>query len=82
MTDTPTTGIAKLRRERLARRHEKEKALAFKKAEIYEQALADVWRWTNDGYPHLELLLPVLRAADADASLAKALDDLEKGLMK
>lgn len=45
---------------------------------ICEEALANVWRWTNNGYPELGLLLPILRDADSTAALTRALDALQE----
>ncbi len=45
--------------------------------DVCEQALIDIWRWTNDGYPSLELLLPILNASAAEANVLRALDELE-----
>ena len=44
---------------------------------IFQEALTNVWRWTHDGFPELELLLPILRSADSDAALIRALDEVE-----
>jgi len=44
---------------------------------VCEQALVDVWRWTNDGHPDLESLLAILRASAAEANVLRALDQLE-----
>jgi hypothetical protein len=46
---------------------------------VLEAAMADVWRWTNDGHPHLDLLLPILRRADREYELASVLDSIELG---
>ncbi len=46
---------------------------------VLESAMADVWRWTNDGHPHLELLLPILRRADREYELASVLDLIKLG---
>ena len=44
---------------------------------ILERALVNVWRWTNDGHPHLELLVPVLRQTDEDYAALVALQELQ-----
>ena len=44
---------------------------------ILERTLIDVWCWTNDGHPHLELLLPILRGADEQVAVIAALETIE-----
>lgn len=44
---------------------------------ILERALVNVWRWTNDGHPHLELLIPILRQTDEDYAALVALQELQ-----
>lgn len=50
------------------------------KCELLETLLVDVWRWTNDGHPHLELLIPMLKKADSDYAALVALQELEDAL--
>ena len=47
---------------------------------ILEQALVNVWRWTNDGHPHLELLIPLLLQADRDSKVITELALIEDAL--
>lgn len=44
---------------------------------IFQEALANVWRWSNDEPLAVELLLPILREADSDVALIRALDAIE-----
>lgn len=61
------------------RAEERKRKAVERRLQVIEDALAAVWQWTNDGHPDLSLLLPILRAADTDAALVRALDELEAG---
>ena len=50
---------------------------ATARLDVLESTLIDVWRWTNDGHPHLELLIPILKAADAEYAVIAALDEVD-----
>ena len=45
---------------------------------VLESVLVDVWKWTNDGHPHLELLLPILNRAESQYKIIAALEALEE----
>jgi hypothetical protein len=51
--------------------------VAQARVRLLEQILADVWRWTHTGHPHVELLTPILQRADIEYSLLAELDKLE-----
>ena len=85
MTDQATMSTSKALRQRAGAMAahaaaERRAVRAESKCELLETLLVDVWRWTNDGHPHLELLLPILRQADADYAALVALQQLEDGL--
>ena len=74
----PVCGVRrKAPRERTTKRKLR---LAEDRNAVLEQALVNVWRWTNDGHPHLELLIPVLLQADRDAKALVELAALEDAL--
>lgn len=58
-------------------RAENGRKIAQARVKLLEEIIADVWRWTNDGHPHIELLIPVLERADKEYSLLRELDALE-----
>lgn len=66
--------------ERTERAHQERDAavtaqfIAQERAEQLEAIIKDVWRWTNDGAPHLGLLTPILLRADDNYSVIAALD--------
>jgi len=77
-----TDDLTKALRQRAAATHQlaaeiDRRERAETRLTILERTLIDVWRWTNDGHPHLELLLPILRQADGDIALIVALENLE-----
>jgi hypothetical protein len=64
--------------ERLLERSENGRRIAQARVRLLEEILVDVWRWTNDGHPHVELLTPMLERADTEYALLRELDALEK----